>query len=331
MTKTNFRLTLVHQGTSSQRISLDLVSRRSGFCQRGMLLAENRSFISLVRRLGTKGVIRIGGSSSDRPSLRGSFSPCISRFGHTNSSFRIDRMLRRLAPHGATSFVVSLATSALTLLVTGPAVYSIIWLKPCARKLLQSFMLTSQMLPAIVFVIPLFVMFSRANLVNTLPGLILADMTLTVPFALVMLCAYVREFPYELVEAALVEAASQWRAFRSVVVPVMTPGLVTIGIFSFLMPWGDLIYSLSLITEERTSTSPRAWAKANLPVRRVAECDGESPRFQASIFLGLPWQYTWGSGRFSGVAQDVRFLAEARYGGSAQKAGRVLDELALGS
>ena len=157
--------------------------------------------------------------------------------------------LQRLAPHALTSFVVSLTTSALTLLVTGPAAYSIIWLKPRGRKVLQSFMLTSQMLPAIVFVIPLFVVFSRANLVNTLPGLILADMTLTVPFALVMLCAYVQEFPYELVEAALVEGASQWRAFRSVVIPVMTPGLVTIAIFSFLMPWGDLIFSLSLITD----------------------------------------------------------------------------------
>jgi Binding-protein-dependent transport system inner membrane component len=51
-------------------------------------------------------------------------------------------------------------------------------------------------------------------------------MTLTVPFALVMLCAYVQEFPYELVEAALVEGASRWRAFRSVVIPVMTSGLV---------------------------------------------------------------------------------------------------------
>jgi len=76
--------------------------------------------------------------------------------------------LRGLAPHAATSFVVSLATSALTLLVTGPGAYSVIWLKPRGRKVLQSFTLTSQMLPAIVFVIPLFVMFSRANLVNTL-------------------------------------------------------------------------------------------------------------------------------------------------------------------
>ena len=76
--------------------------------------------------------------------------------------------LRRLAPDAATSFVANPATSALALLVTGPAAYSVIWLKPRGRKVLQSFTLTSQMLPAIVFVIPLFVMFSRANLVNTL-------------------------------------------------------------------------------------------------------------------------------------------------------------------
>src|SRR5258707_6888965 len=77
-------------------------------------------------------------------------------------------------------------------------------------------MLTSQMLPAIVFVIPLFVLFSRMDIVNTLPGLILGDMTFTVPFALVMLGAYLREFPYQLVEAALVDGAGQWRAFFSI-------------------------------------------------------------------------------------------------------------------
>ena len=105
------------------------------------------------------------------------------------------------------------------------------------------------MLPAIVFVIPLFVVFSRMNIVNTLPGLILGDMTFTVPFALVMLGAYLREFPYQLVEAALVDGAGQWRAFFSIVLPVTITGMITVAIFSFLMPWGDLIFALSLITE----------------------------------------------------------------------------------
>jgi multiple sugar transport system permease protein len=155
----------------------------------------------------------------------------------------------RLWPHLATSAVVSVCTSALTLLVVAPAAYAIVWLKVRGRGALLSFMLTSQMLPAIVFVIPLFVVFSRMDIVNTLPGLILGDMTFTVPFALVMLGAYLREFPYQLVEAALVDGAGQWRAFFSIVLPVTMTGMITVAIFSFLMPWGDLIFALSLITE----------------------------------------------------------------------------------
>lgn len=155
----------------------------------------------------------------------------------------------RLLPHLATSAIVSICTSALTLLVVAPAAYAIVWLKVRGRAAILSFMLTSQMLPAIVFVIPLFVVFSRMDIVNTLPGLILGDMTFTVPFALVMLGAYLREFPYQLVEAALVDGAGQWRAFFSIVLPVTMTGMITVAIFSFLMPWGDLIFALSLITE----------------------------------------------------------------------------------
>jgi multiple sugar transport system permease protein len=157
--------------------------------------------------------------------------------------------LRRLWPHVANSLIVSSATAAGTLLITAPAAYAMVWLRPRGRRSLFGIMLTSQMLPAIVFVIPLFIVFSRMNLVNTLHGLVLADMTFTVPFALIMLSAYMKELPYELVEAALVDGAGQLRAFLSVVLPLSLPGLVTVGIFSFLIPWGDLIFALSLITE----------------------------------------------------------------------------------
>jgi hypothetical protein len=69
MTKTSFRLTLVHLASSSQRISLDSVSKRLRFCQMEYFCPRTTPF-SLVRHLGTTGVIRIGGNSSDRPSLR---------------------------------------------------------------------------------------------------------------------------------------------------------------------------------------------------------------------------------------------------------------------
>jgi multiple sugar transport system permease protein len=159
------------------------------------------------------------------------------------------RALDRLWPHVRNSLLVSTATSAGTLLITAPAAYGLVWKKPRGRHVLSSFMLMTQMLPAIVFVIPLFIVFSRTNLVNTLSGLILADMTFTVPFALIMLSAYMKELPYELVEAAMVDGAGPFRAFLVVVLPISLPGLVTVGIFSFLIPWGDLIFALSLITE----------------------------------------------------------------------------------
>ncbi len=157
--------------------------------------------------------------------------------------------LTRLQPHLLNSLLVSTGTAALTLLITAPGAYSIVWLKPAGRNLLFGFTITSQMLPAIVFVIPLFILFSRLNLVNNLFGLTLADLTFTVPFALVMLRAYLRDFPYELVEASLVDGASHLQAFFRVVLPIILPGLVTVAIFSFLIPWGDLIFGLSLITD----------------------------------------------------------------------------------
>jgi multiple sugar transport system permease protein len=157
--------------------------------------------------------------------------------------------LNRLWPHVRNSLLVSAAASIGTLLITAPAAYSLVWLKPRGRQVLSAFMLITQMLPAIVFVIPLFIVFTKINLVNTLSGLFLADMTFTVPFALIMLSAYMKDLPYELVEAALVDGASPFRAFLVVVLPVTLPGVITVGIFSFLIPWGDLIFALSLITE----------------------------------------------------------------------------------
>jgi multiple sugar transport system permease protein len=162
--------------------------------------------------------------------------------------------LSRLWPHVQSSLIVGGFTAVLTMLIATPAAYSMTWLKPKGRGFLFSFMLTSQMLPAIVFVIPLFILFSRLDLVNTLWGLVLADATFTVPFALIMLRAYMSDFPYELVEAALVDGAGQFRAFLMVVIPVVLPGIVTVGIFGFLMPWGDLIFALSFITD--TSIQP---------------------------------------------------------------------------
>src|SRR6202047_746977 len=157
--------------------------------------------------------------------------------------------LTRLWPHIQNSLMVSAVASIGTLLVTAPAAYGLVWRKSRGRHTLMAFLVMTQMLPAIVFVIPLFIVFTKVNLVNTLPGLILGDMTFTLPFALIMLSAYMKDLPYELVEAGLVDGAGQWRAFLGVGLPRTPPGLIPVCIFSFLIAWGDLIFALSLITE----------------------------------------------------------------------------------
>jgi multiple sugar transport system permease protein len=78
--------------------------------------------------------------------------------------------LARLWPHVQNSLLVSTATSIGTRLITAPAAYGIVWKKPVGRNALSTFMLVTQMLPGIVFVIPLFIVFSKINLVNTLFG-----------------------------------------------------------------------------------------------------------------------------------------------------------------
>src|ERR1700693_1803723 len=89
--------------------------------------------------------------------------------------------LSRLWPHIQNSLLVSAVASVGTLLITAPAAYGLVWRKPRGRRTLMAFMLMTQMLPAIVFVIPLFIVFTKVNLVNTLPGLILAAMIFSIP------------------------------------------------------------------------------------------------------------------------------------------------------
>src|SRR5208282_2771497 len=138
----------------------------------------------------------------------------------------------RLWPHIQNSLFVSAAASIGTLLITAPAAYGLVWRKPRGRQTLFAFTLMTQMLPAIVFVIPLFIVFTKINLVNTLPGLTLADMTFTIPFALIMLSANRKDLANELVEAAKFDGAGQLRAFHMIVLPTTHPGLITVAVFS---------------------------------------------------------------------------------------------------
>jgi multiple sugar transport system permease protein len=148
------------------------------------------------------------------------------------------------------SLIISLGTMALTLLLAAPAAYALARLRLPGGGVVLLLLLLTQLLPSIVIAGPLFVFFSRLDLVNSYQALILADTTVTLPFAVIILRPFFLAVPGDLESAALVDGATRWGAFFRITVPLVRTGLVTVAAFSFLLAWGEFVFALSLTTSE---------------------------------------------------------------------------------
>lgn len=149
------------------------------------------------------------------------------------------------------SGVIGVGTTLLTLSLAAPASYALAHLPIRGKALVLSLSLTTLMFPAVMLATPLFVMFSRLGLVNTYPGLILANTTLALPFAIIVLRPFFLSIPAELTDAAQIDGCTPFGAFARVVLPLATPGLFTAAIFTFLFGWSDLVFALSLTSGDQ--------------------------------------------------------------------------------
>ena len=148
------------------------------------------------------------------------------------------------------SVIISVGTMLLTLLLAAPAAYALARLRLRGGALIVLLLLISQLLPSIVIAGPLFVVFSRIDLVNSYPALILADATVTLPFAVIILRPFFLAVPMELESAALVDGSTRFGAFWRIVLPLVRPGLITVAAFAFLFTWGEFVFALSLNINE---------------------------------------------------------------------------------
>lgn len=110
--------------------------------------------------------------------------------------------------------------------------------------------LVTQMVPGIVVANALYSAYNDLGMLNSLVGLILADATAGIPFAILVMRSFMVGIPKELTEAARVDGASRFRTFRSIVVPVSRNALITAGLFTFLFTWSDFLFALTLTTDE---------------------------------------------------------------------------------
>src|SRR6478735_2968846 len=154
------------------------------------------------------------------------------------------------------SFGIALISTALAVLFATFAAYAIARLEFRGKRLVLSLALAIAMFSVVSLVGPLFDMWRTLHLFNTWPGLIIPYMSFTLPLAIWTLSAFFREIPWEMEQAAQVDGATSWQAFRKVIVPLAAPGVFTAAILTFFFAWNDFVFGISLTSTENARPIP---------------------------------------------------------------------------
>jgi multiple sugar transport system permease protein len=158
------------------------------------------------------------------------------------------------------SFGISLIATLLSVILATLAAYAIARLEFKGKRLVLSLALAIAMFPVVSLVGPLFDMWTTFGLFNTWPGLIIPYMSFTLPLAIWTLSAFFREIPWEMEQAAQVDGATSWQAFRKVIVPLAAPGVFTAAILTFFFAWNEFVLAISLTSTTSSRTVPAQMA-----------------------------------------------------------------------
>jgi multiple sugar transport system permease protein len=158
------------------------------------------------------------------------------------------------------SIGIALIATVISIVLAAMAAYALSRLDFAGKALILSGALAVAMFPPISIVGPLFDMWRAIGLFDTWPGLIIPYLTFTLPLAIYTLSAFFREIPWELEQAARVDGATPFQAFRKIIVPLAAPGVFTSAILVFIFAWNDFIFANTLTSTDNARTVPAALA-----------------------------------------------------------------------
>ena len=158
------------------------------------------------------------------------------------------------------SFGIVLIATAIACFLAMFAAYAIARLDFPGKKLILSTALAVAIFPVISIVTPLFNLWRQIGLYDTWPGLIIPYLTFALPLAIYTLVAFFREIPWELEQAAQIDGASPFQAFRQVILPLAAPGVFTAAILVFIFAWNDFVFAITLTSSDAARTVPAAIA-----------------------------------------------------------------------
>ena len=148
------------------------------------------------------------------------------------------------------STVVSFVTVAVAIPIATAAAYSFSRFRMRGERAMFVMILATQFVPAVVIVLPFFLLFRDLGILDTRIGLILVNLSIVTPFALWMIKGFIDGIPRDTEEAALVDGSSRLQVIRNIVLPMAAPGIVTAAIFCFIIAWNDFLFALILTTSK---------------------------------------------------------------------------------
>ena len=154
------------------------------------------------------------------------------------------------------SFLTSLLSVIVTVVLATLAGYALSRLKFRFREQILVSILVTQMFPLVVMLAPLYLLYVKSHLLNTYLGMVIAFTSFSLPFGVWMIKGFIDSVPVEIEQAAMVDGCSRMKAMWKVVLPLTIPGIVATGILAFLDAWNNLLFPLTLTSDINMKTLP---------------------------------------------------------------------------
>lgn len=179
------------------------------------------------------------------------------------------------------NFIVSLASAALSIILATLAGYAFSRYKFKGSETIMLGYLSTQMYPVVGIIIALYIMYKKYNLLNTRIGLIIALTASALPFCIIMMKGFFDEIPKAIEEAALIDGCGRLGILFKIVLPLTKPGILAVGLYTFLLSWNDYLYCLTLITKDELRT-----LSAGISLRYLGELSYDWARVMAVSVVG---------------------------------------------
>jgi multiple sugar transport system permease protein len=158
------------------------------------------------------------------------------------------------------SLIVAVLSTAVTLALAIPAAYAFFRLAFPGRETLYRIILLAYAFPSIVVLIPLFGMFAKIGLIDTLVALVIVNVTFALPFSIWMLRSFFASVPKEIEEAAVMDATPPAIILRRIMIPLIAPGIASVGIFAFISAWTEYVWAvLSDLSKNLAVDASESW------------------------------------------------------------------------